>query len=300
MDSWVRKVQGILRKNKFDVFPTPTARDHFRCSFKRGGDNDDRNPLKTEHFEQLFLWWEEKVVGTEEVECATDIADVMCSISLRRNSKIKNSCASPSKTPLIVSYAMGTDATFQHPRQQEEVGTLTPCTVNGSNAARNINFDAEVEANMDISSQDTAPTQLSQNVESDVEADVKAGAGANMDIIPTQISFEQKTQIDSRLRSIDTQQLTEAIAFLGSPRNSTTEVVIEKYNIVMTEHSLKCLNNQAWLNDEVVNFYMSMLQQKDELLCAGDVLRVPSLFLNSFFISKLLEGKKYTFSNVER
>jgi sentrin-specific protease 1 len=85
-----------------------------------------------------------------------------------------------------------------------------------------------------------------------------------------------------------------------SPNDHKT-VVIEKFNIDITVGKLLCLRRNTWLNDEVVNFYMAMLQERDARLCsASDGTRLPSHYFNSFFMTKLLENGQYNYGQVKR
>jgi sentrin-specific protease 1 len=60
---------------------------------------------------------------------------------------------------------------------------------------------------------------------------------------------------------------------------------------------------RKWLNDEIINFYMEMLMQREEA-----ILSPQSLYLLSFFFVKLMrEGendlddtRKYTYQNVQK
>jgi len=81
-------------------------------------------------------------------------------------------------------------------------------------------------------------------------------------------------------------------------RPPTHEVVILKYKIDMTYAKIQVLKPGTWLNDEVINFYMSMLQERDSQLAVEG--RRTSHYFNSFFMSKLLEREQYAYSNVRR
>ncbi len=97
---------------------------------------------------------------------------------------------------------------------------------------------------------------------------------------------------------------------------SSHDVLIDKFNIDITRDKIHCLRQRTWLNDEVVNFYMAMLLDRDSRLVAESktkveqqqqqkgksevVVRRPSYFFNSFFVSKLLEGGRYDYSKVKR
>eukprot|EP01038_Epipyxis_sp_PR26KG_P006123 gene6123-8439_t len=105
--------------------------------------------------------------------------------------------------------------------------------------------------------------------------------------------------IQDRLKNISKEEEDAANKILSGPDNH--QVVIEKFKIDMTRNKIKCLEPGAWLNDEVINFYMCMLQVRDEKLCTKYPSRVPSYFFNSFFITKLLIcDHGYTYGNVKR
>eukprot|EP01038_Epipyxis_sp_PR26KG_P015741 gene15741-21309_t len=94
-------------------------------------------------------------------------------------------------------------------------------------------------------------------------------------------------------------EVDAANKILSGPDNN--EVVIDKFKIGMTRHKIKCLAPGAWVNDEVINFYMCMLQARDGKLCRNYPSRVPSYFFNSHFITKLLIcDHGYTYKNVKR
>ncbi|PUZ56711.1 hypothetical protein GQ55_5G352400 [Panicum hallii var. hallii] len=80
-------------------------------------------------------------------------------------------------------------------------------------------------------------------------------------------------------------------------RNSRERLAVhEPSNIVITREILQCLNNQEWLNDEVINLYLDLLKERE--------LRQPSKFLrchffNTFFYKKLISGG-YDYKAVRR
>jgi sentrin-specific protease 1 len=82
----------------------------------------------------------------------------------------------------------------------------------------------------------------------------------------------------------------------------TNQVLIKKFNIPMTRAKISCLRPEAWLNDEVINFCMSMLEERDIKLSAKYPSRKKSHYFNSFFMEKLLGPghKKYAYKDVQR
>ncbi|RLN10248.1 hypothetical protein BBJ28_00014183 [Nothophytophthora sp. Chile5] len=77
------------------------------------------------------------------------------------------------------------------------------------------------------------------------------------------------------------------------------QVLIQKYNVDITRRHLQCLLPIQWLNDEVINFYFQLMNDRDEALVKTGVLEKRSHFFNSFFYTKVSE-KGYNFVNVRR
>jgi Ulp1 family protease len=67
--------------------------------------------------------------------------------------------------------------------------------------------------------------------------------------------FEKQRAL--RLQPIDPTQLAHLNTVY---KMSGEEVVIDKFKIPMTVSNIECLRPGIWLNDEVINFYMRMLQ----------------------------------------
>ena len=40
------------------------------------------------------------------------------------------------------------------------------------------------------------------------------------------------------------------------------DVLVDKYNIKITRHDIDTLSKCNWLNDEVINFYFSMIEER--------------------------------------
>lgn len=140
---------------------------------------------------------------------------------------------------------------------------------------------ARVNAEMANKENEPKPVQIGEEDEMDVEDDQAAAL------------------ISARQSAIDPQEAA-AIKQVLSGRSSN-DIVIDKFNIDITVSKIICLRPSTWLNDEIVNFYMCMLQERDQRLCeASNGQRTPSHYFNSFFVSKLLENSQYTYSNVKR
>lgn len=111
-------------------------------------------------------------------------------------------------------------------------------------------------------------------------------------------SDDHRELIAARKFALTPEERNKVQQVLRGPPDGT--VVIDKFNVEMSRKNIACLRDGAWLNDEVINFYMSMLQERDDRLCQEQPGRKSSHFFNSFFLSKLLERDSYTFSNVRR
>lgn len=107
----------------------------------------------------------------------------------------------------------------------------------------------------------------------------------------------KQAALNDRFRPLDEEDENAVIEALSEGPDD--EVLVSKFNVDMTRDKLACLRPQTWLNDEVINFYMKMLQERDDALCAQRNRR-PSYFNNSFFMSKLVDEGGYRYANVRR
>lgn len=85
-----------------------------------------------------------------------------------------------------------------------------------------------------------------------------------------------------------------------SREHKLERLVIDKFNIDYTYSKIQCLRLNTWINDECINFYMQLLQQRDAMLCLSGKKDKPSLFMNCFFMAKLLENKIYRYDLVKK
>lgn len=102
-----------------------------------------------------------------------------------------------------------------------------------------------------------------------------------------------KTLLAERLRYVEPAELGQLRAVLRGPPSE--QVVVEGFDIPMTRRLMHALAPSTWLNDEVINFYMCMLQARNASLvehhtATGRVFR-PSHFFNNFFVNKLLDNE---------
>lgn len=81
------------------------------------------------------------------------------------------------------------------------------------------------------------------------------------------------------------------------------EVLASRFNIDLTRSTLQCMAPQGWLNDEVLNFYCKLLQERNTKQV--DVGAPRCWFTNSFFWNKLSggpakENAEYNYAEVRR
>ena len=104
---------------------------------------------------------------------------------------------------------------------------------------------------------------------------------------------------ESQFKEVHSVSISTTIeAILGM--KTSDDVAVDKFNIVMTVAKLQCLLPETYLNDEVINFYMCMLQQRDDELHMGNPTILKSHFFNSFFFAKLVERQQYNYLRVKR
>lgn len=87
----------------------------------------------------------------------------------------------------------------------------------------------------------------------------------------------------------------------GAPEHVLEQVVTYKYSIPLKWRSFARLFPGNWLDDEIINFYVGMLQERDDELRSLDHLR-PSHYFSTFFMSKMKEGStfEYGFGQVKK
>ena len=115
-------------------------------------------------------------------------------------------------------------------------------------------------------------------------------------------NFENEIRflIDERRAPLDDEESQKVNNFL-SRTEFTHEIIIDKFNINMTQVKLSCLKEGTWLNDEVINFYMCMLQERDDKLFQSNKgKRLSSHYFNSYFMDKLYRNGAYNFKLVKR
>ncbi|KJP88727.1 hypothetical protein AK88_01608 [Plasmodium fragile] len=80
-------------------------------------------------------------------------------------------------------------------------------------------------------------------------------------------------------------------------------VLIDKFNVPLLYSQIKCLMDTKWLNDEVINFYMSMLQEYNTNNIKKDTANnfLPKIFtFSTFFFQSLSSNGTYNYNKVSR
>lgn len=82
--------------------------------------------------------------------------------------------------------------------------------------------------------------------------------------------------------------------------DSENNVLVEKFYFSITRQTMMELYENQWLNDDVINFYMEMLHQRDIELCGRDITRRSSHYYSCYFMKLLLPQNGYDYSNVKK
>lgn len=100
------------------------------------------------------------------------------------------------------------------------------------------------------------------------------------------------------LSKLSAKALTYCKSVLKEPKN---RLLVCRNGMKITRNDLRLLLPGNWLNDEIINFYMSLLQQRNEKEVLESNNKIPRcLFLSSFFYCKLLSRGQYDYAAVKR
>jgi len=105
---------------------------------------------------------------------------------------------------------------------------------------------------------------------------------------------EQEQKVRERTAPLTDEEQEEIHRLLRQGRD--TDVVVSGFKVDMRRQDIRTCGPSTWLNDEVINFFMKLLKQRDDAFVAAAVARGEerrkNCFFNSFFISKLLDDHK--------
>lgn len=101
---------------------------------------------------------------------------------------------------------------------------------------------------------------------------------------------EKATRKQPSVLPLTLEEATTAEDALGGGKQQ--EVLVSRFSVDLTREKIQCLRPATWLNDEVINFYFKLLQERCKRTC---------WFPNSFFWPKLSSNtKEYSFKEVRR
>ena len=116
------------------------------------------------------------------------------------------------------------------------------------------------------------------------------------------ISVSNKYEVNTTLSSTQQDVMLKKVATLDKMDNDAVHYALNIMDsdiqmpessgkIQMTFEKFRCLMPKQWLNSEVINFYMDLLQDKDSTIFCMNSKKKTSHFFNTFFMSKLLPEK---------
>lgn len=113
-------------------------------------------------------------------------------------------------------------------------------------------------------------------------ADEEKEGAAAVDPFLLPLSEQQEQRVDEALAPGDGSEILATNSFT---------------NIQVRRSDMACLEGLGWLNDEVINFYMGMLQERELRANPG---KPKSHFCNTFFYAKLAGDSGYKYQGVRR
>eukprot|EP01027_Heterolobosea_sp_BB2_P023931 GEZU01036000.1.p1 GENE.GEZU01036000.1~~GEZU01036000.1.p1 ORF type:complete len:661 (-),score=139.66 GEZU01036000.1:41-2023(-) len=85
-----------------------------------------------------------------------------------------------------------------------------------------------------------------------------------------------------------------------NPNLDPDEVLVSGFKVDMYRRLLLCLEDREWLNDEVINFYMNLLDERQQRYSSNELVRLPKChFFNTFFYAQLTQ-RGYSYDKVKR
>jgi Ulp1 family protease len=144
----------------------------------------------------------------------------------------------------------------------------------------------------------SSPGPLLQTI-MDEEVDQEPSEEETQQAAEEDLQQRQEELIQKRRANLSPEELATFQSAIEYPSN---EVLTEKFNIDMTRTKFRDLRPRTWLNDEIINFYMCLLMERDEKLSDESVnaVRRTSHYFNSFFMCKLLTECGYNYGAVKR
>ncbi|KAK9845918.1 hypothetical protein WJX81_005972 [Elliptochloris bilobata] len=151
------------------------------------------------------------------------------------------------------------------------------------------------------SEDDEAPADEAGEEEEEEEEEDYAGSEYSEDDWGLSEAIAATSVRDEGLIRLSAKAMAAARAALGPGQEREVLVTHLNSGIDMTRKLIRCLRPSGWLNDEVMNLYMGLLQDRDTLWRKLGGGQPTCHFFNSFFINKLYkDARKYSYSNVRR
>lgn len=97
------------------------------------------------------------------------------------------------------------------------------------------------------------------------------------------------------------QEEIERYNLITGVRRNSNEVAVAKFNVELSYQVISVLKTGTWLNDEVINFFFNLLEERNNRIRSEGNRKIPKCgFMNSFFYTKLADGGNYNYKNVKR
>jgi len=108
-----------------------------------------------------------------------------------------------------------------------------------------------------------------------------------------------KTLVNSNKKLTSSWSLRDIREILSTSTDNPDSIISRFNNNTITIKNLQTLKPSAWLNDEVINFFLC-LAQADCNRNNSNLGTPPSHCYNTFFFTKLLQNNEYCYNNVKR
>ena len=148
--------------------------------------------------------------------------------------------------------------------------TKTAIKIAGNNSATNVNQNAH----------DTTSTDK----ESSPKISFSEHDGDNDEVDDEPIADREKTIKKESFIRLNSQQQKEVSRALAPSQPS--QVIVQAHKIIITKQDIRTLRNECWLNDEIINFYMNMLVERNN---NNNNNEAPIHAFSTFFYPKLVK-----------
>jgi Ulp1 family protease len=112
-------------------------------------------------------------------------------------------------------------------------------------------------------------------------------------------SDTRRRKRDPPPRNFTREEIDRVYDARGETNQNMEQTMVKGFNVEINRRHLGTLSGLNWLNDEVINFYRELLQEREINAMTRENRTRQVWFTNTFFISKLSENG-YTYRNVRR